>query len=78
MILGAEHVTLCLFIQGATRLLADLEGDIKRKYFGYCFIIFINLQYKSQFFSLRFENNIGKMATLNAIHLLECCSSSAL
>ena len=26
------------FIKAATRLLADLEGDIKRKYFGYCFI----------------------------------------
>ena len=47
-------------VQGAARLLADLEGDIKRKYFGYCFIIFINLQYTSQiFYSLRFENNIG-------------------
>ena len=32
-----------LLIQGAVRLLADLEGDIKTKYFGYCFIIFINL-----------------------------------
>ena len=60
-------------VQGAARLLTDLEGDIKRKrkYFGYCLIIFINLQYRSQiFFSLRFENNIGKMATpiVDALH----------
>ena len=33
-------------LQGAARLLADLEGGIKRKYFGFCFIIFINLQYR--------------------------------
>ena len=37
-------------VQGAARLLADLEGDIKRKYIGYCFVIFINLQYRSQNF----------------------------
>ena len=42
-------------VQGA----ADLEGDVKRKYFGYCFIIFINLQYRSQIFSHRFENRQG-------------------
>ena len=42
-------------IQVAARLLADLEGDEKREYFGHCFIIFINLQYRSQnFFSLSF------------------------
>ena len=57
-------------VQGATRLLDDLEGDIKRKYFGYRIIIFINLQYRSHISSLRFENNIGKMATfiVNALH----------
>ena len=48
------YVFVCKYVQDAAQLLADLEGDIKIIYFGYCFIIFINLQYTSHIFFTSF------------------------